>query len=44
MEAFHVAEKSVQELKIKLTEAEWDKKSADAALEGAKRQAENQRK
>lgn len=42
MEAFHVVEKSVQEMKIKLTEAKRDKKSADAALERAERQAESQ--
>ena len=37
VEAFHVAEKSNQELKSKLIEAEKDKKSAEAALDSAKR-------
>ena len=43
MEAFHVAEKSNQELKSKLTEAERDRKSVEVALDNAKRQAEGQR-
>ena len=43
IEAFHVAKKSNQELKSKLIEAERDKKSAEAALDSAKRQAEGQR-
>ena len=40
--AFNVAEKKVQELKNKLAEAERDKKSVEAALEGVERQAEGQ--
>ena len=36
---FNVADKRIQELKNKLTEAEREKKSAKAALEGAERQA-----
>ena len=44
VEAFRVAEKSVQELKIKLAEAKRDKKSVDTALERAKRQCEGQQK
>ena len=37
VEAFHVAEKSNQELKSKLIVAERDKKSAEAALDSAER-------
>ena len=37
VEAFHVAEKSNQELKSKLIEAERDKKSAEADLDSAER-------
>ena len=44
VEAFNVAEKRVKKLNAKLLETEWDKKSAKAALEGAERQAETQRK
>ena len=43
VDAFHVAEKSNQELKNKLTEAERDKRSIEAALDRAERQAEGQR-
>ena len=44
IEAFNVAEKRVKELNTKLTEAEREKKSVEAALERAERQAETQRK
>ena len=37
MDAFHVAEKSNQELKSKLTEAERDKRSAEATLDSTER-------
>ena len=37
MDAFNVAEKRIQELNKKLTEADKDKKSDEAAMEGAKR-------
>lgn len=37
MDAFNVAEKRIQELKNKLTEAERDRRSVEAALAGAKR-------
>ena len=43
MEAFQVAEKSFKETKKKLLEEEKERKSAVAALEGAKKQAETQR-
>ena len=43
MDAFHVAEKSNQELKNKLLDEERERKSAAIALDGAKRQAEGQR-
>ena len=39
MDAFNVADKRITELKNKLTEVERDKKSAEAALECAERQA-----
>lgn len=44
VDAFNVVEKRVQELKNKLVEAKRDKKNAEAALEGAKRLAESQRR
>ena len=44
VEAFSFAEKRIQELNTKLTKAGRDKKSAEAALQGAKRQVESQRK
>ena len=44
VEAFRVANKKSQELTTKLTEAERDKKSVEATLDGAKKQAEAQRK
>ena len=44
VEAFNVAEKRVKELNAELIEAEREKKSAKAALEGTERQAETQRK
>ena len=40
MDAFHVAEKSNQELKNKLLDEERERKSVAIALDGAKRQAE----
>ena len=43
MDAFHVAEKSIQELKRKLQEEEKERKYAVASLESAKKQAESQR-
>ena len=43
VDAFHVAEKSNQELKSKLTEVERGKRSVEAALDSAKRQAEGQK-
>ena len=39
MEAFRVTNKKSQELTAKLTEVERDKKSAEAALDGAEKQA-----
>ena len=42
VDAFHVAEKSIQELKSKLLEEEREKKSVAAALDNAKRLAEGQ--
>ena len=44
VEAFNMAEKRVKELSTKLVQIERDKKSAKAALKGAERQAETQRK
>ena len=41
--AFHMAEKSIQELKSKLIEEERERKSAVATLDSAERQAEGQR-
>ena len=43
VDAFHEAEKSVQNLKIKLIEEEKERKSATMALDSAKKQAEGQR-
>ena len=40
--AFHVVEKSIQELKSKLIEEERERKSATAALDNAERQVEGQ--
>ena len=37
MEVFRVVERKTQELTIKLTEAEGENKSADAALDGAEK-------
>ena len=39
VEAFNVAEKRINNLKNKLTKVEQDKKSSEAALDSAKRQA-----
>ena len=44
VKAFNVAEKRVKEMNTKLTEAEREKKNAEAAFEGAERQAKIQRK
>ena len=43
VDAFHVAKKNNQELKNKLAESERDRKSAEATLDSAKRQAKGQR-
>ena len=40
MDAFHVAKKSIQKLKAKLTEEERERKSTAAALDSVERQAE----
>ena len=44
VKAFELAEKKCQELNAKLLEVDWDKKSAEASLDVAERQAEAQRK
>ena len=44
MKAFELAEKKSQDLNAKLVEVDWDKKSAEAALDRMERQAEAQRK
>ena len=44
MQTLTVAEQSNAELKKKLADEEHARKSADAALKGAQRQDENQRK
>ena len=43
MDAFHMAEKSNQELKRKLIKEERERKSAAVALDSAERQDEGQR-
>ena len=43
VDAFHLAEKSNQKLKSKLTEVERGKRSSEAALDNAERQAKGQR-
>ena len=43
VDAFTVADNKIKELTTKLTESEWDKKSAESTLEWVKRQAESQR-
>jgi len=43
VDAFHVAQKSNQELKSKLLKVKREKKSVEAALDNAERQAESQR-
>ena len=43
VDAFHVAEKSIQELKKKLQKEEKKRKYAAAALENVEKQAESQR-
>ena len=42
VESFNVANKRINKLKNKLTEAEKDKNSAEAALDSIERQAEGQ--
>ena len=42
METFSLAEKGIQELNTKLTKADQERKSAEAALYGAKKQEESQ--
>ena len=44
MKAFELAKKNSQYLNAKLVEADWGKKSVEAALDRVKRQAEAQRK
>ena len=44
LEAFNVADKRINKLKNKLIEAKREKKSVEATLEGAERQAEGQRR
>ena len=43
VEAFTLAEQRIKDLNTKLTEATREKKSVEAALEGAERQVESQR-
>ena len=43
VDAFHVAEKSIQELKKKLQEEEKERKYAAAALENVEKKAKSQR-
>ena len=43
VDAFHVVEKSIQELKSKLIEEERERKSVTVALDSAERHAEGQR-
>ena len=43
VDAFHVAQKSNQELKSKLLKVEREKRSVEATLDNAERQAESQR-
>ena len=43
VEAFTLAKQRIKDLNVKLTKANRDKKSADVALVGAKRQAADQR-
>jgi len=43
MDAFHVAEKSIQELKKKLQEEERERKYAATSLENVEKQAKSQR-
>ena len=42
VEAFNVAEKSLKDLKVELSQSENERKSVAAALEGAERQVETQ--
>ena len=44
MKAFELAKKNSQYLNAKLVEADWGKKSVEAALDRVERQAEAQRK
>ena len=43
VQLFNIADQSIKDLRKKLAEEEKARKSADAALEGAERQAEEQR-
>ena len=43
MEAFTLAEQRIKDLNAKLIEANREKKSVEATLEGTERQAESQR-
>ena len=43
VQSFNIADQSIKDLRKKLAEEEKARKSADAALEGAERQAEEQR-
>ena len=43
MDAFYVAEKSNQDLKAKIIEAKWERKSATTALDNVERQTKGQR-
>ena len=42
MDDFKVAKKKIRELNVKLTEADKEKKSTEAALQGVEKQAEPQ--
>lgn len=44
MKAFKLVEKKSQDINANLVEADQDKKSVEATLEGVERQAETQRK
>ena len=43
VDAFHVAKKSFQELKVKLTKEEGERKNTAATLDSVERQAEGQK-
>lgn len=42
VDAFNLAKQRIKDLKVKLTEANRNRKSAEAILEGVERQAESQ--